>query len=773
MENRIRNCLIGLITGILIFFELNTYFYFAFLVGVIIFIIAIDSHNSQYFLFGALLLSFYIIFFHNVFNYEIGQEIEISGEVTRINKRYDSYQRIEVLTKDKGKFSIATRGDVKFELFDLVEGTIEIEDVGGHYNFNFQNREDYFFIKNINDNAKSYNLVRADNPSLIKNLKLKIITNINFIIDKYFSAENRGIIKKLVLADGSDMDEDIEELYQEGGLAHLLAISGLHIFILIGVLEFLFIKIGIKYNARFAIVFVILTLYGFILDYPPSVNRAMLMYFIKEISTISKFKITSASVICLACIILLTVYPKWLYDLGFQLSFISVYGISLMYERLALNKNNYLLNSLALYLSVNILLFPLLIYNFNNFNPTSLIANLFMTPIISFVLIGTYIALILENFLQIGGVLLNTLDFFLEGSSFYLHHIISFLDFRFRVYYPSINFVITYYMFLFMILNKSLIKIFYRNRQIIAVSFSLIILASIATGSVNALYLGFYDVGQGDSAYILYKDKYIQIDTGGTIYSSYNPGEEVTARGIIKRGIEKVDILILSHFDEDHTGGTEKLLEKNLVENVIINKKEIGNKTFESLENSNAKIYYPTRNVPLMIDKDFKIEFLNIKPDELMESNDSSLMALITYKNTKILFTGDASSNIEDELVGVIGNIDILKVAHHGSENSTSKEFVYSSRPKFSIISVGKNNSYGHPSKKVLDNLNNINSKILRTDLEGEIIFKIDENISYKTYRNPQGLGTDMGLQFFSAIIFIMALGQIKKNEESNEIRRI
>lgn len=773
MENKIRNCMIGLIIGILIFFELNIYFYFAFLVIVATFVIATNSHDSQYFLFGVLLLSFYIIFFHNTFNYEIGQEIEISGEVTRVNKRYDSYQRIEVLTRGNGKFSIATRGDVKYELFDLVEGTIEIEGIGGHYNFNFQNREDYFFVKNIINNAKSYDLTRADNPSLIKNLKLKIIANITSIIDNYFSAENRGIIKKIVLADGSDMDEDIEELYQEGGLAHLLAISGLHIFILIGVLEFLFIKMVIKYNSRFTIVFSILILYGFILDYPPSVSRAMLMYFIREISAISKFKITSTSVIYLACIILLTIYPKWLYDLGFQLSFISVYGISIMYERLNINKNNYLLNSLALYLSVNILLFPLLVYNFNNFNLVSLIANLFMTPIISFVLIGTYIGLILENFLGIGGLLLSTLDLLLEGSSFYLDHMVSFLDFRFRIYYPGINFVIMYYVFLFLILNKSLIKIFYRNRQIIGVSFSLIILASLVMGSGNALYLGFYDVGQGDSAYILYKDKYIQIDTGGTINSSYNPGEEVTARGMIKRGIDKIDILILSHFDEDHTGGTEKLLEKNLVENVIINKKEVGNRTFESIENSNAKIYYPVKNTPLIIDKDFKMEFLNIKPDEFIQSNDSSLIVLITYKNTKILFTGDASSNLEDELLGVIGNIDILKVAHHGSENSTSRNFSYSTRPKFSIISVGKNNSYGHPSKKVLDNLNNINSKILRTDLEGEIIFKIDDKISYKTYKNPQGLRTDMGLQVFSAIIFIMTLVQIKKNEESNEIRRI
>lgn len=773
MENKIQNCLIVLIISILIFFKWNIYSYLAFLGIIVFFVMSTKSSDSKFFLLGILLLLPYIIISHNVYNYEIGQEVVISGEVTRANERYENYQRIEVTTKDKGKFSIATRGDVEFKKYDLVSGTIEIEDVGGNYNFNLLNREHYFFIKNINSSAVAFDLNKNDNPSLIKNLKSKFIYDVISSVDKYFSLENRGIVKKLILADGNNIDDDIEGIYQEGGLAHLLAISGLHIFIIIGVLEFLFIKMGIKYNIRFTIVFFILTLYGFILDYPPSVSRAMLMFFIREISSIYKVKITSTSVIYIACIILLTVYPKWLYDLGFQLSFISVIGISIFYKKLGVNKDNLLLNSLALYVSVSILLFPLLAYYFNNFNPFSLVANIFMTPIISFVLVGIYLGLIMENFFSIGGILLKIVDFILEGSNFYLEQIVSFSDFRLKVFYPSILFIIIYYLFIFILSNRSLSKIVYRNRKIIGVSISLVILALLISNSGKSLYLGFFDVGQGDSSYIMYKDIYIQIDTGGSTYSSYNPGEEVTVKGIIKRGIDKIDILILSHFDEDHTGGTEMLLDKNLVKNIIINRKESGNETFESIINSKAKIYYPIENTPLIIDRDLKIEFFNVKPGEYKESNDSSLVVLITYKDKKILFTGDASYNIEDELAEYIGYIDLLKVSHHGSESSTSENFVYSIRPKYSIISVGKNNSYGHPSKKVLKNLNNVNSKILRTDLEGEIIFKIDDKISYKTYKNPQGFGTDMGLQIFSVIIFITTLIQIKKNEELDEIRRI
>ncbi len=184
------------------------------------------------------------------------------------------------------------------------------------------------------------------------------------------------------------------------------------------------------------------------------------------------------------------------------------------------------------------------------------------------------------------------------------------------------------------------------------------------------------------------------------------------------------------------------------------------------------KIFYPDEGSKIVIDKDLFIEFFNTNPGAFVESNDSSLIVLINYKDKKILYTGDSSSLIEEKFADEIGNVDILKVSHHGSEYSTSEKFLSKIFPEYSVISAGKNNPYGHPSPKVLDNLSNIKSKILRTDLDGEILFKIDKEIEYKTYRNPHIFRIHREIMVFSVIIIFASFFQININEDKYEIRR-
>jgi competence protein ComEC len=186
--------------------------------------------------------------------------------------------------------------------------------------------------------------------------------------------------------------------------------------------------------------------------------------------------------------------------------------------------------------------------------------------------------------------------------------------------------------------------------------------------------------------------------------------------------------MFLTHGDMDHLGSSFSLVNKIKIENVYFNSNsynENEKKLITLLEKKHIFYHKIYNYVFSYSDISFDIYSYDLK-----EENDSSMiMSIIDKRNDiNILLMGDASSETEKIFLreNEIINYDILKVAHHGSKTSTSKEFVEKINPKYSIISVGKNNRYGHPNKEVLDNLKD--SKVYRTDQDGSIMFKIRNN---------------------------------------------
>ena len=251
-------------------------------------------------------------------------------------------------------------------------------------------------------------------------------------------------------------------------------------------------------------------------------------------------------------------------------------------------------------------------------------------------------------------------------------------------------------------------------------------------------YLYFLNVGQGDSALIItpYHREIILIDTGGKIpYSQESwqlkDNNISLAQNIItflkSIGITKINTMILTHGDYDHIGEAKEIIENFSVHKVIFNKGQ-----YNELEQElivllkNQQISY-TQSISNISGKNFKLQFLNRKIYD--NENDNSIIAYLQLGQITTLFMGDASKQVEKDL---LKNFElkiptILKVGHHGSSTSTSQEFINQIKPQYSIISVGANNRYGHPQNEVLSVLKN--STIYRTDINGNIIFKINNNI--------------------------------------------
>ena len=234
--------------------------------------------------------------------------------------------------------------------------------------------------------------------------------------------------------------------------------------------------------------------------------------------------------------------------------------------------------------------------------------------------------------------------------------------------------------------------------------------------------LTIFDAGQGDSFLISYpyNRKNIMIDVGSE--NDYRINNEMIVY-FKSMGIKKIDYLIITHGDEDHIGGAFTLVNNFKVEKVIFNCGLYSNLEKELIKVlEKKKIKYYSCIEELNINKN-KLYFLQTK--EYDNENDNSNVIYTELNGYKFMFMGDASSTTEKEILDKYNllDIDVLKVGHHGSKTSSSKEFIDEINPKYSIISVGKNNRYGHPNKEVLDNLKN--SKIYRTDEDGSIMFKI------------------------------------------------
>lgn len=757
--------------SILIYYFLGKIFFIGYLLFSFLFIFF--ENKLKYFFYGTLLITISLILFERPTLKLIPyNDYDITGEIVDIKIDSENYQKA-ILKLDGGyKFNISLHNEEKVQLYDKISGKFVPIERESLENFGFFDKNKYFFQKDIDDegNFKIKNILKPTSYSKI--IKKDFRNYVYNITNNFLSNKNSGIIQKLILARSDKLDQDITDLYRDGGLSHILAISGLHIMIIIYVLDFILLKMNIPYNLRTGSIIAIVFIYGFLIDFPPSMSRALLMFSIQRLSEIGKFFISNLGSIFLSGIILLFIKPKFLFDLGFQLSYMSVLGIYFIYNRLPEKYKNSILSPVFLYLSVNIFIFPILIYNFNNFNLVSILTNLIITPIFTTVLVLSYIGLIFGKLIKVSTIIFSVINLLLDFINNLIEIIVVNFKIPIKLFIPDYKFVVIYYLFLLFYIFSINLKVNKNTRVTIIISTISIYLMFNLPLLGNDLYLGFLDVGQGDSIYLSYKNKYIQIDTGGSRSFFYNPGEEITVKAIEKRGIKKVDYLIISHFDYDHIGGVYKLIENNLVDSIIINRPEKENFLFEKIKRTNSiNLFYPKGDLPLVIDENLKIYFFNTENNLNLDSNDSSLITLIEFKDKKILLTGDATSDIENRLGEIIGKVDILKVAHHGSKYSSSRSFLENIRPDYSIISVGRN-TYGHPHEDVLENLNSINSKVLRTDISGEIVFKIGDDISYKTYVDSKNENQPLITYIFSGIIIVISIFIIKKEGECYEIRR-
>lgn len=555
--------------------------------------------------------------------------------------------------------------------------------------------------------AHSYNIQNDNN--LLDRAK-------DYLIKRAYNSKNSEYLLVLVLGDKALISSDEYNTYQNNGTSHLLAVSGSHITVILLVLSFFLKKL--KEVPKLIIISLILLFFAFVTNNASAVNRAIYFFIINRINKLGNLKLSNIQVLFITAFILLLLDPFTIYDLGFIYSFCISLGI--MYYSDKLNGN---LLIATLKVSIIAFLFSLPISSYINYevNLSSILINLIFVPWISYIVFPiSIITFIFPIFNPILSILLSITNV--------LNNIGEFISIFINV--PKMPLVVAIILFILLLLAKNNKKYLY----VILIILGLIKLSPLINSSYEVYFL---DINQGDSAIIItpHKRDVVMIDTGGKITyevedwkkgnKTYNLSDN-TIKFLKSKGITTIDYLITTHGDYDHIGNAKYIVENFKVEKVIFNCGE-----FNELETDlikvldEKKIPYYSCIKELNIDNN-KLYFLQTK--EYDNENDNSNVIYTELSGYNFMFMGDASSTTEKEIIDKynLPDIDILKVGHHGSRTSSSIEFINEINPEYSIISVGKNNRYGHPNKEVLDALEE--SKIYRTDQNGSIMFKINNN---------------------------------------------
>ena len=569
-------------------------------------------------------------------------------------------------------------------------------------NFNLFNYKRYLLSNKINYVVTASKIIvikKNDNVFYtLKNNLLRKIENAN---------KSKGYILAFLYADKSLIEKDVYTKYQKIGVSHLFAVSGMHVSLISIVLLKLLNKI--KERKRYIIVSIFLSIYLFLTNFTISMVRATFQFILFFINKSFKLNIDNSNLVLLLFSILVIINPYNIYNIGFLFSFI----ISFTLIRCSkLIKGKFIIKSLKTSLISFFSSMPVLINNFFEVNFLGIILNIIYIPFVSYILFP--LSLVTVLFPSLDNILYMFISYFEKITDFFSN--IKFLSFS--ICKMNIFLIIMYYIIFIYILKRKKSLVYKIIIAIISLTF-LINNGIIVNNEVSIL-----DVGQGDSSLIRLKNKNILIDTGGNI--NYDISKNILIPYFKSVGIKKIDYLVLTHGDYDHMGEAINLVENFKVEKVIFNcgsYNDLENELIEVLDKKKIKYYSCIKE--LNIDNN-KLHFLQTK--EYDNENENSNVIYTELNGYKFMFMGDAGVGKEKDILEKynVSKIDVLKIGHHGSKTSSDKNFIDEMNPKYSVISVGKNNRYGHPNKEVLNNLDN--SKIYRTDQDGSIMFKIKNN---------------------------------------------
>ena len=623
---------------------------------------------------------------------------EFIGIVTKYEVKEDKIT-IEIKAKEKllitYKYQDKEFNNLSYGDKIKVKGTLITPSKNTNQNtFNYQK---YLYYKKI------YYLVEATSINKIANNHNYLYTIKNILYQKIDKLKSSNYIKTLLFCDNT-LSKEIKESYRINGISHLFSVSGMHINFFVSIIYLYLNKITYNKRIKYLITNIFIIIY-LILFPSSSLLRSAVMSILYSINYLLKLKIKKIDILLLTLGVSLLINPFIIYDLGYiysyTITFFLVLSSSTLKNKNKINKIIYI-SLLSFLVSI-----PITIYNSFEINIINILLNIILVPIISIIILPltilTYIFPILDSILYLFTNTLETISLFISKINIT------------KIIFPKPSLLIIVLYYIIFLLS-------YQNKKYFYLNIILLIIIYIYPYLNSNFEVVMFEVGEADCHLIKYpyNKNTILIDTGKNEYKIKN--EVIPYLKSI--GIKKIDYLIITHGDLDHIGGSITLINNFQVKNVILNKGTFTDLEKELIKNLNKKKIPYQININKINISNHTIYLLN--NTKYNNENDNSIITYFTYQKYKFLYMGDASITTEDNLLENynLNNISILKVGHHGSNTSSSKDFISQINPSISLISVGENNIYHHPNKEVINNL--FKSRIYRTDINNMVKLTIN-----------------------------------------------
>ncbi len=558
-------------------------------------------------------------------------------------------------------------------------------------------------------------------------------------LQRILPVSQAAVVQGLIIGNNTDIPEQIWEDFALTGLIHILSISGMHTTLLAGFVFYSLRSLVGKRRAAFISLWFLLA-YVLLAGAVLPVVRAGIMSALLLGGVFVKRAPHLPAIFNFTVLLMLGYNPSSVLDVSFQLTCLAtgalIYLAPILHEYIHPKlQNDFLSGMISATLAVQILIFPVLVNKFYYFSWISFIGNILLVPVLEMVIVALLIGSVsLWILLPVGQIIIVGTSFVLDFAV-HVNAVLANAPSAISVVgSQSIYVWVLYYTIVVLIF---FIEPIFRDYKKILSAFLLVIVL-FTTGVIPLPYkqhtqMHFIDVGQGDACLITTSaGSTVLIDTGGSD-GSWDIGRRVLLPYLRYLGVSKIDLLVFSHGHADHSKAALSLVERMPIKNIVLHP-NMDTPHLEYLKRSvkNTKFTEAREGTTIQLDDCF-FEVVAV-PTMSFNANESLVLKLKSGAHTA-LFMGDAEQVQELYLLNKFDRIDILKVAHHGSKTSTSQEFLYKTKPRLGVISVGASNKFGHPSREVLNRLSASGTKVLRTDINGRVLLELrTDGIGIDTY---------------------------------------
>lgn len=585
-----------------------------------------------------------------------------------------------------------------------------------------------------------------------------------------------GFMQGMLIGLDDGIDGELYNAFARLGLTHIIAISGLHVAVVTGGWFLLLRLFRVSRETALATAWFVIPLYVLLAGAAPSVVRAGAMALLGVLAVQRGWLKDAMRLAALTAVGMTAWHPAYLHDIGFQLSFLVMAGLvagtPVALRLLPAGWPKGLAGAVAVTATAQFVSFPLTIHYFNHYSLLSGLANFVLVPVFSLVVLPAgYLSLVASAVSMKAAHWLAAVPGWLNALGFRLIELGSGID-RAGTVWPSppLPAILLYFGLLAGLAagirrwrneERDLYPAAARLGRRLALACAIGLLAWCAFAYRCGEWdqrgtVAFLDVGQGDAILIRTPEgRNVLVDGGGTIHfhrrgeewrvrrDPYEVGKDLLVPLLKKRGVRQIDLMIASHGDADHVGGlaavVRELPTRRIAFNGTVAQSDALRRLLAAALERNIPLHAAGTGQTLLIDRHTRLDFLYPVPaDGLSEEknqNASSVVFLLTMHGQRLLFTGDMDAAAERETIRLLREagwtfagdapLDVMKIAHHGSNTSTSEMWLNRWKPRLAVISVGVRNPYGHPGKRVTERLARRQIPVLRTDLHGEIQLKI------------------------------------------------